>query len=88
MLKKHCVFFVVPGNGKVLFGMPDTMALKIINLNIDFIQTEIVECKTNRGQETHAIAGGCTNSNAGVITKQDASDHISQNKSNMSINYF
>ena len=49
--KKKCVFFVVPGNGQAL---PDMAALNIINLNIDSIQKEIRECKTNRGQETHA----------------------------------
>ena len=36
--KKQCVFFVVPGNGQALLGMPDTAALNIINLNIDSIQ--------------------------------------------------
>ena len=40
-LKKQCVFFVVPGNGQALLRMPDTVALHIINLNIDSIQKEI-----------------------------------------------
>ena len=40
-LKKQCVFFVVPGNGQSLLGMPDTAVLNIINLNIDSIQKEI-----------------------------------------------
>ena len=44
-LRKQCVFFVVPGNGQVLLGMPDTAVLNIINLNIDSIQVEIAECK-------------------------------------------
>ena len=35
--KKKCDFFVVPRNGQVLLGMPDTAALKIININIDSI---------------------------------------------------
>ena len=52
--KKKCVFFVVPVNGQALLGLPDTVALNIINLNIDSIQKEIRECKTNRGQEMHA----------------------------------
>ena len=51
--------------------MPDTAALNIINLNIESIQAEITKCKTNRGQETHAVVEGCTNNDAGVITKQD-----------------
>ena len=59
--KKRCVFFVVPGNGKALLGMPDTAVLNIINLNIDSMQKEIRNCKTNRGQETHAVAEDCTN---------------------------
>ena len=37
--KKKCEFFVVPRNGQVLLGMPDTTALKIINVNIDSIET-------------------------------------------------
>ena len=45
------MFFVVPGNGQALLGMPDTAALKIINLNIDSVQVEVVECKTNIGRK-------------------------------------
>ena len=44
MLKKHHVFFVVPGNDQALLGMPDAAALNIINLNIDSIQVEIASC--------------------------------------------
>ena len=51
--------------------MPDTAAFNIINLNIDSIQVEITRCKTNRGQETYAVMEGCTNRDAGIITKQD-----------------
>ena len=58
-LKKQCVFFVVPGNSQASLGMPDTAALNIINLNIDSIH-EIRNCKTNRGQETHAVTEDCT----------------------------
>ena len=50
---KRCTFFVVPGNGQALIGMPDTLALNLIILNIDSIQTLAVECKTNKEQETH-----------------------------------
>ena len=48
-VKKHCIFFVVPGNEQALLGMPDTTALNIINIYIDYIQAEITECKTNIG---------------------------------------
>ena len=43
-----CVF-VVPRNGQVLLGMPHTAALKLISINIDSIQAEVAECKTNIG---------------------------------------
>ena len=52
-IKKRCTFFVVPGNGQMQLGMPDTMALSLIKLNIDSIQTLTAECKTNKEQETH-----------------------------------
>ena len=81
-IKKRCVFFVVPGNGQVLLGMSDMVALNIINLNIDAIQAVTPECKTNREQETHtsikdctnkSASGdkGCKNNNAGIINKQN-----------------
>ena len=82
------MYFVVPGNGQALLRMPHTAVLNIINLNIDSIQAEMAECKTNRGQETHAAAEGCTNMDAGVITTQDANGQNVQNNSNKSINYF
>ena len=68
--------------------MPDTTVLYIININIDYIQAEITECKTNIGQETHAIAKACTNMNAVVINKLDANSQNDQNTSNKSINCF
>ena len=83
--KKYCVFFVVPRNGQVLLEMPDTAALNILNLNIDSIQAEVANCKTNREQETHKVAEGCTNINTVGIIKQTAN---SQNQSNKLINYF
>ena len=55
------MFFVVPGNGQALLGMPDTAALKLININIDSIQVEVVECKTNIVQEMHEVEKGCAN---------------------------
>ena len=87
-VKKCCVFFVVPGNRQALLGMPDTAVLNIIKINIVYIQADIIECKTNIGQETHAIAKGCTNMKAVVINKQDANGQNDQNTSNKSINYF
>ena len=89
--KKCCIFFVVLGNGKVLLGIPDTAALNIINLNIDSIQAEIASCKTNREQEMHAMAEGCTNTDEGEINKQDTNGQNDQNisnNSNNSVNYF
>ena len=62
--KKKCVFFVVLGNSQALLGLPDTVVLNIINLNIDSIQKEIRECKRNTGQETYAKTKGCTNKDA------------------------
>ena len=62
------MFFVVPGNSQALLGMPDKVVLNIINLNIDSIQKEIRNCKTNRGQEMHVVAEDCTNRDShGVI---------------------
>ena len=29
-IKKRCVFFVVPGNGQALLGMPDTSVLNTL----------------------------------------------------------
>ena len=48
--KKKCEFFVVPGNGQVLLGMPDTAALNIINVNINSIEAASMQkenCNTN-----------------------------------------
>ena len=76
-IRKRCVSFVVPGNGQVLPRMPDTAALKLININIDSIQADIVECKTNIEQETHVMEKGCANMDAEL-----------KNKCNQNINYF
>ena len=82
-----CIF-VVPGNGQALLRMPDMAVLNIINLNIDSMQVEIMSCKTNREQQTHTVAEGCTNRDTGGITKQEANGQNGQNHSNKSINYF
>ena len=55
-IEKRCVFFVVPGNGQALLGMPDIAALKLININIDSIQAEMVEYKT---QNKHITGNAC-----------------------------
>ena len=88
-IKKRCVlFFVVPANGQALLGMPDIAALKLININIDSIQVEMVEYKTNTGQEMHAVKEGCANTDADSKTKQGANFQNSQNNANKPINYF
>ena len=71
-IKKHCVFFVVPGNGQVLIGMPDVASLHIIKINIDSLQVERSECKANNKQEMQTDADSCTNMRRSTINKQDA----------------
>ena len=98
-LKKRCAFFVVPGNGQALLGMPDMAALNIINLNIDSIQAVTPECKTNREEETHtgikdctnkSASGdkGCKNNNTGIIIKQNTNGENDPSNQHVSINYF
>ena len=49
--QKMCKFFVDPGNGQALLGMPDINMLNIINLNFNTIDTHRTEiagyCSTN-----------------------------------------
>ena len=71
-------FFVVPGNGQVLLGMPDTAALKLININIDSLQAEVVECKTNIEQEMHVVEKGCANMDTDFKTKQGANGQMAK----------
>ena len=87
-IKTRCVFFVVPGNGQALLGMPDTAALKLININIDSIQAEMAERKTNIEQETQVWEKSCANTYANSKTKQGISGQNGQNNANKSINYF
>ena len=69
---KRCMLFVVPRNSQVLLGMPDTAALKIININIDSIQkakeeynTDIGDAKkSNTRQEAQVVEKSCTNTDA------------------------
>ena len=83
--KKHCVIFVVPRNSQALLGMPDTTVFNILNLNIDSIQVQVAFCRTNREQELHKVAVGCTNTNTAGIIKQKSNG---QNQSAKLINYF
>ena len=78
-IKTRCVFFVVPGNGQVLLGMTDTAALKLININIDSIQADIMECKTNIEHEMHVVEKGWANTDADLKIKQGANGHNCQN---------
>ena len=64
-----CIF-CSPGNGQALLGMPETAALKLININTDSIQAEVLECKTNIEQEMHAVEKGCANTDADLKPKQ------------------
>ena len=54
-IKKRCVFFVVPGNGQALLGMPDMVVLNIINLNIDSIQGSNTRVQ-NKQNRKHTLA--------------------------------
>ena len=85
---KKCVLFVVLGNGQALLGMPDATYLNIINANIDSIQAEIAQGKTNTRQETQTVLEGCTNRAADAITKQDANGQKDQRATNKPTNYF
>ena len=71
---------------QALLGMPDKVALNIIKLNIDSIQKEIRECKTNRGQEMHADTEDSTNKDAHSTAIQDGNDQ--QHQANKLTNYF
>ena len=68
--------------------MPDTAVLNIINLNIDSIQKVIRNCKTNRGQETHAVTEDCINKDAHSTVKQDHNGQQHQSHVNKLTNYF
>ena len=63
---------MVPVNGPALLRMSDTAALKLMNVNIDYIQAEVAKCKANTGnareanitQEMYMVEKGCTNTDA------------------------
>ena len=89
-------FFVVPRNDQALLGMPDTAALKLINIGIDSIQAEIAECKTNGGdaresnimQEMHVEEKGCANMDAGSKLKHSVNGQNYNDNVNTLTNYF
>ena len=87
-IKKRCVFFVVPGNGQVLLGMLHIAALKLININIDSIQVEMAEYKTNTEQEMHMVKEDCANTDADSKIKQGTNSQNGQNNTNKPISYF
>ena len=95
-IKKRCMFFVVPGNSQALLGMPDTAALKLINVNIDSIQAEAAECKTNTGdmgesnitQEKHVVEKGCANTDVDSKIKHSANSQNDKDNVNKVTNYF
>ena len=76
--------------------MPDTAALKLININIDSIQAEVAECKTNTDNmrkaniewDMHAVEKGCANTDTAFKTKQGANGQNSHNNANQITNYF
>ena len=95
-IKKSCVFFVVPGNGQALLGMPDTAAHKIININIDSIQAVEEECNTNIGdtgesnttQEAPVVEKSCTNTKADSKVDNNINSHNANTNVNSLTNYF
>ena len=87
-IKKCSVFFVVPGNGQALIGMPDVDSLDIIKINIDSIQVERSECKANNMQEMQTNADSCTNMRRSAINKEDTNIQRQQDTSINTINYF
>ena len=99
-IKKRCTFFVVPGNGQVTVrDARHHVALSLIKLNIDSIQTLTAESKTNKEQETQTGLEACTNTNTtgdedcknnnvGVDNKQDTNGHKHPGDKHITINYF
>ena len=90
------MFFVVPRNGQALLGMPDTAALKIINIHIDSIQAVKEECNTNSGnakesntkQEVHVVEKCCINTEADSKVINNVNSHNDNSNVNTLTNYF
>ena len=97
--KKKCDCFVVPGNDQVPLGMPDTTALKIININIDSIEAASTwkeECNTNIGdakesntrQEAHVVKKSYTNMYKDLKVVNNDNWSSSKTSINTLTNYF
>ena len=97
--KKKCEFFVVPRNGQVLLGMPDTAGLNIINVNIDSIEAASMQkenCNTNIGdtnkpnirQETHVVMESCTNMDEDLKIANNVNGSNNNTSINTLTNYF
>ena len=88
-------FFAVPRNSHALLGMPDTAALKIININVDSIQAVKEECNTNIGdtkesnttKEAHVVKS-CTNMDADSKVNINVNGHDDNTNVNTLTNYF
>ena len=96
--KKH-EFFVVPGSGQALLGMPDTAALKIINVNIYSIEaarTWKEDCNTNMAnanesdnrQEAHVVKESCTNIDEDLVLDNNVNRSSNNTSINTLTNYF
>ena len=76
--------------------MPDTASLKLINLNVNSIHTEVAEYKaitcdireSNIKQGLHAVEKGYANTDADSKIKQSANGQSSQDSANKITNYF
>ena len=76
--------------------MPDTAALKIININIDSIQAEEEGCNTNIGnagesnttQEVPVAEKSCTNMKADSKVDNNINGHNAKTNVNSLTNYF
>ena len=90
---KKCEFFLVPGNGQALLGMPDTAALNTTSVNIDSKEAEGTQkenCNTNISyakmlnakQETHGAKESCTNTDEDLKNTKNINGSDSNTKTN------
>ena len=61
-VKKHnreklCIFFVVPGNGQALPGLPDFETLDILTTNCNIIDTKEADKAGNHKTNTSQLSG-------------------------------
>ena len=86
-------FFVVPGNGKALLGMPDTDMLNIIKINIDSIGAEdardskgyantCTAWETEPKQETDSVEKCYTNMDSILKLRDNITKPMVETKSN------